>query len=111
MLGIDDRDAAEAKKNMLIEVEPRASDTPKALADDADALVGATAVDAENGQTLGVVAEIQDNGAQAILVIQTEGGERLVPCVEAFVAGSELDEAGGARVRIRVIAGLFDDEE
>jgi ribosomal 30S subunit maturation factor RimM len=104
--GIGDRETAEAKKGLLVEIEAR--DAPAALADVADGFVGARAVDAENAALLGVVRSVEDNGAQPLLVIESEHGESLVPCVDAFVAGSEVDAASGeVVVRIRAIPGLF----
>lgn len=103
--GITDRDAAEAKKGLLIEIEPNDPKTlPQALVDDADVLIGLQAVDAETSRVLGVVASVEDNGAQPILVIEHEGKETLVPCVDAFIAGSK----DGA-VLINAIPGLFED--
>jgi 16S rRNA processing protein RimM len=106
--GLADRTAAEAKEGTYLDIDPE--DPPPSLADDADRLYEARAIDAESGRELGLVAAIQDNGAQAVLAIESERGETLVPCVEAFIAGSERGEDGKTIVRIRVIPGLFEDE-
>jgi len=66
-------------------------------------LVGLPAVDAE-GQTLGVVAEIEPGAAHDVLVVETEAGERRFPMVAAFVR--EVDVAGG-----RVVLTPWDEEE
>lgn len=104
--GITDRDAAEEKKGLLVEIDPAEPKTlPKALADDADELIGAPAVDSETSRALGTIASVEDNGAQPVLVIEHEGKETLVPCVDAFIVGFK----DGA-VLINVIPGLFEDD-
>ncbi|MEQ9501005.1 MAG: hypothetical protein RIT81_29325 [Deltaproteobacteria bacterium] len=100
-----DRDRAEALVGRFLDLDP--TQLPGALVDDVDRAFGATAVHDETGDVLGVVADVRDNGAQAMLVIERpDGGEALVPYVDAFVAG--LDAQG--RLRLTPLPGLLDLE-
>jgi 16S rRNA processing protein RimM len=107
---VDDRTKAEALHGAAISIDLDREGA--ALSDDVDPLLFARAVDAESGRDLGVIANIQDNGAQAILAIAPPDGgeERLVPFVGQLVAGIE-EKDGAIFVRIRTIPGLFSDED
>ncbi|MCK6552526.1 hypothetical protein L6R52_42250 [Myxococcota bacterium] len=110
LTGVTDRDTAEALHGGFVIFDPDA--LPPSLADEADRAFGARAVDADTGAPLGLVASIQDNGAQPILVLTRElepATEHLVPFVDAFIAGIDHTPSGRV-VRIHVIPGLFDVE-
>lgn len=107
--GVSDRTAAELLEGLLVYADPARA--PAALLDDADALVGAVAID-PTGAPLGLITGVEDNGAQALLVVTPDGTERevLVPFVEAFV-GAHRVQAEHATVELRPIPGLFDGGE
>ncbi len=100
-----DRARAEGLVGRFLDLDPK--QLPAALVDDVDRAFGATAVLDETGDALGVVADVRDNGAQAMLVIERpDGGEALVPYVDAFVAGLDAD----GRLRLTPLPGLLDLE-
>lgn len=103
---IQDRTAAEALKGAFISIDP--DQLPEALADAADHVFGAVARAEDTGRVLGRVIAVEDNGAQALLVIETPSGtEVLVPCVEALVR-APVREGDTLVVSIAPVSGLFD---
>ena len=103
---VDDRDAAEALQGAFVDLDP--TRLPAGLTDEVDAVFGANAVHDETGAILGQIADIRDNGAQAILQIGDEPGI-LVPWVDAFIAG--VEPGPPVQVRIRPIPGLLEANE
>ena len=102
--GIDDMDAAEALKNETLYAAR--ADIPLEegayfLAD----LVGLAVLDADDGRQYGRVKEISFVGGRQLLVVETPGGERLLPNVSAFV--DRVDVQSG--VYVRPIPGLLED--
>jgi 16S rRNA processing protein RimM len=87
--GIEDRDAAEALKGMLIEIDradlPRAAPGEYYWVD----LIGCEVV-GQAGSRLGVVESLDDHGAHAILVVRDGELERLIPFVDAYLLGVDL---------------------
>lgn len=71
-----------------------------------DDLVGLEAFDRE-GRSLGVVAEVFDNGANDVLVLREREGERelLIPFIDEVVV--EVDLAGG-KLLVEPLEGLLD---
>lgn len=100
-----DRDRAEALAGRYFDLDP--AQLPGVLVDDVDRAYGATAIDDTTQETIGVVADVRDNGAQSMLVIERpDGGEVLIPYVEAFVAGLDAD----GRLHLTPLPGLLDLE-
>jgi len=104
LVGIVDRDAAEALKGARISIQRRYFPVP----DDDEFywvdLIGLSVINAE-GVMLGTVGDLMDNGAHQVLVVReaagpgkddgTEGGrvvERLIPFVAAFVVNVDLED-------------------
>jgi len=107
--GIDDRTAAESLTGLLLEVERAPGERP-ADPDEYydDALIG-LAVVTQDGEPIGVVAEVLHLPAQDVLAVATaEGREVLVPFVSEIVPDVDL-EAG--RVVVHPPDGLLDAEE
>jgi 16S rRNA processing protein RimM len=88
LVGVDDRDAAEALRGQTVEVDRAA--IPLAAGEYLlQDLPGCEVVDAA-GAPVGTIAEVM-NGAQPILVIHDGAGrERLVPAVPAFVLAVDV---------------------
>lgn len=94
LMGVADRDAAEAMKGTAVHV--RRSHFP-VLADGEFYWIDLIGLEVENlaGERLGTVSDLMDNGAHPILRVQTdtaaeagvrpEAHERLIPFVEQFV--------------------------
>lgn len=87
LMGVADRDAAEALKGATVQVSR--SHFP-ALADDEFYWVDLIGMTVENlqGEALGTVADMMDNGAHPILRVKPEADERqemLIPFVDQFV--------------------------
>jgi 16S rRNA processing protein RimM len=105
LAGVDTREAADRLEDAFFDVNPTAA--PKTVADDVDRVFGALVEDAESGQVLGEVGDIQDNGAQAVLVVEApEGDEILIPFVDVFIA--EVVPGAQPRVRVHLIPGLIE---
>jgi 16S rRNA processing protein RimM len=91
LVGLDDRDLAEALKGAAVSV-PRSA-FPQLEEDEfywAD-LIG---LDVENlqGERLGAVADLMSNGPQSILRVASEGqDERLIPFVDQYVIKVDKD--------------------
>ncbi|MEL6186684.1 MAG: hypothetical protein AAFU79_18850 [Myxococcota bacterium] len=104
--GWSDREAAERRIGTYLDAHPE--HLPSALTDPVDACFEARALHAESGEPLGEVIAIRDNGAQALLELELEGGaEALVPYVPELVVEVGTDEAGRF-VRILPLPGLLE---
>jgi 16S rRNA processing protein RimM len=104
-VGIDDRNAVEALRGVLLSTDIDPSETPSDPDEFYDhQLIGLTVVDATNN-TLGMVSEVV-HGAQDLLVVaRTDGRHVMIPFVRAMVP--EVDVAGG-RLVVALPDGLLD---
>ena len=102
--GIDTREAAERLEGAFFDVDPQAA--PPGVVDEVDVVFGALVEDAETGQPLGRVGDIQDNGAQPVLVVEEGDQEILIPFVDAFI--EEVIPGPEPKVRVRLIPGLVE---
>jgi 16S rRNA processing protein RimM len=94
--GCDSKEAADALRGLAVRVAR--SDFPPLAADEhywID-LIGATVVNRQ-GATLGEVAGLQDNGAQALIEVQGAAGRCLIPLVPAYV---ERIDAAARRIEV-----------
>ncbi|MEZ5141340.1 MAG: hypothetical protein R2726_02295 [Acidimicrobiales bacterium] len=96
LAGVDDREAAEARRGTVLRAEPEADDDPDAIW--VHEVVGRRVVD-QDGVDRGEVQALQANPASDLLVLDTGA---LVPL--RFV----VDHADPAVVRVDVPEGLFD---
>lgn len=102
--GLADRNAAEALRGLLVEAPE--GDVPR---DDSDSyffheLIGLRVV-SDDGEALGVLAEIIDTGANDVWVARGPRGEVLFPARAEVV--EEVDLAAGV-VRVRLLEGLVE---
>lgn len=86
--GVTTREAAQALRGFVVGV-PRAA-LPKTAPDEHywGDLIGLVIVN-HAGQTLGKVTAVLDTGAHPVLRIESDGGERLIPLVDAYVDAIE----------------------
>ena len=101
--GIDDIDKAMLLKGQTLYAAREDFHLKKGAYFIAD-LVGLPVIDEESGVTYGTLREVINRGASDIYVIDTEGGERMMPAVKEFVKRVDV-EAG---IYIRPIEGMFD---
>ncbi|MBM2884946.1 ribosome maturation factor RimM [Chromobacterium amazonense] len=82
--GVDERDAAEALRGMQIAV-PR-SELPEAGEGEYywNDLIGLAVVN-QQGEALGTVETLMETGANDVLVVKGEHGQRLIPFVDQYV--------------------------
>ncbi len=100
--GVTDRDQAEELVGTYLDVEPSLF-SPR-IADEVDRAFGAR-VFGEEGELLGEVTSIKDNGAQALLSVGDDDA-LLIPFVEAFILEQGQDEEGEF-VKVRLPDGLL----
>ncbi len=67
-------------------------------------LIGLSVIDAESGRVYGTLREIINRGASDIYVVDTPGGECMMPAVKEFVKRVDVDEG----IFVTPIEGIFD---
>lgn len=106
--GVDDRNAAEALRGTILEVDrsdDARPDDPEEFYD--SALVGCAVVTV-SGESLGEVTEVAHLPAQDLLVVAREGSELLVPFVSEIVPDVDLE---ARLITVDPPEGLLDIEE
>lgn len=69
-------------------------------------IIGLPVKDADTGEVLGTVADINTRGARDLYIVKTASGEYMVPAVPAFIDRIDTEDA----VYMRPIPGLLDGE-
>jgi 16S rRNA processing protein RimM len=108
LVGIDDRDTAEAQRGRSVLVSP--GDLPGLPEGEyyVYELVGCRVEDAA-GREIGTVRGIWETGAPDVLVVEdTDGAEHLIPAAEALLLEVDVE---GRRVVVDAIPGLVDEPE
>ena len=103
LAGVEDMDAARAKVGRTYYFSKADARLPEGryFIDD---LIGCAVVDADSGQPLGTVAEVDHPGAQDIYTVQDAAGQdHLIPAVPDFILERNLDEG---YIRVRLIEGM-----
>lgn len=103
--GIDSRDAAETVRDHWLLVTLENAVPLEAGEYYLFQLLGLT-VETESGQTVGVVTDLIETGANRVLVVGSGKNEQLIPNVPDIV--SDIDFAA-QRIRITPIPGLLND--
>lgn len=70
-------------------------------------LLGCTVTDADTGDTLGILADVTETGANDVWHIKKDGKEYLVPAIDDVIVSVEPEKES---VVIRPLKGIFDDE-
>lgn len=106
LAGVEDMDAARAKVGRTYYFSKADACLPEGryFIDD---LIGCAVVDADSGQPLGTVAEVDHPGAQDIYTVRDAAGQdHLIPAVPEFIVGVDL---AARTVTMRPIGGMFDE--
>ncbi len=71
-------------------------------------LIGLEVYDEDNGKLYGKITDVLQTGANDVYVIKGDGKEYLVPAIADVIISTDLEEN---TMKIRPLAGLFEDEE
>lgn len=71
-------------------------------------LLDCTVTDADSGETLGILADVTETGANDVWHIKRDGKEYLVPAIDEVIVSVEPEKGA---VVIRPLKGIFDDED
>jgi 16S rRNA processing protein RimM len=106
--GVDTMEAAQALRGRLLYVNRDAVDMAPGEYFVQD-LLGLKVINADNGQLYGELSEVSPTGANDVYHITfADGSIKLIPAIAQVVQSVDLDEGV---MRIRPLAGLFDDED
>lgn len=102
LAGCDDRDAAEAYRGRLVQIEaPPSAPLPPGVYYQRQ-ILGLTVV-TDAGETLGRIESILETGANDVYVVQGEGGEVLIPAAPGVVQQVDLENG---RMIVHLLEGL-----
>lgn len=68
-------------------------------------LIGLSVIDIDTGRTYGRIKEVDTSRKTTLYIVETEGGEVMLPAVDEFI--KEVDV--GSHILVRPIPGLFDE--
>ena len=107
--GIDDRNAAEALRNLEVSIEAGAMEALPEGEHYVRDLIGCRVVDiaagAAPGREIGTLRDVIQNTAQSVLDVETaDGGQVLIPAVDAFLRN--IDEEARL-IEVELIPGFY----
>ena len=100
--GVDDVNAAMRLKNKVVSIDRTGVVLPEERHFLAD-LIGLKVVNDDTGEELGILEEVLTPPAHEVYVVRGGGKEYLIPAVDAFLRGTDVD-AGW--VRVHLIEGM-----
>ena len=100
--GVDDVNAAMRLKNKVVSIDRTGVVLPEGRHFLAD-LIGLKVVNDDTGEELGILEEVLTPPAHEVYVVRGGGKEYLIPAVDAFLRGTDVD-AGW--VRVHLIEGM-----
>ena len=100
--GVDDVNAAMRLKNKVVSIDRTGVVLPEGRHFLAD-LIGLKVVNDDTGEELGILEEVLTPPAHEVYVVRGGGKEYLIPAVDAFLRGTDMD-AGW--VRVHLIEGM-----
>ena len=100
--GVDDVNAAMRLKNKVVSIDRTGVVLPEGRHVLAD-LIGLKVVNDDTGEELGILEEVLTPPAHEVYVVRGGGKEYLIPAVDAFLRGTDVD-AGW--VRVHLIEGM-----
>ena len=96
--GVDDVNAAMRLKNKVVSIDRTGVVLPEGRHFLAD-LIGLKVVNDDTGEELGILEEVLTPPAHEVYVVRGGGKEYLIPAVDAFLRGTDVD-AGWVRVHL-----------
>lgn len=106
--GVDDMDAAERLRGRVLYFNRKDARLPEGRYFIVD-LIGARAVDDQNGRVYGTLTDVIEAGAQDVYEITDDAGQKhLMPAVPEMVRAIHPEQG---ELRIRPVAGIFDDAD
>lgn len=100
--GVENVNAAMRLKNKIIEIDRTGLALPEGRHFIAD-LIGITVIDDDSGEELGIIDDVLTPPAHEVYVVKGKDKEYLIPAVDAFLRGTDLDEGW---VRVHLIEGM-----
>ena len=102
--GVEDVNAAMSLKGRTVFIDRTGVELPEGRHFIAD-LIGLNVVDADSGETLGVVADVLTPPAHEVYVVKGEH-EYLIPAVDEFVIETNVEDG---YIKVRLIEGMRSD--
>lgn len=100
--GVDDVNAAMRLKGKRVSIDRTGVELPDGRHFIAD-LIGLTVIDDDTGTELGAIADVLTPPAHEVYVVRGKGKEYLIPAVDAFLRGTNVEEGW---VRVHLIEGM-----
>jgi len=100
--GIDDVNAAMRLKEKVVFIDRTQVQLPEGRHFLAD-LIGLTVIDDDTGEELGTLADVLTPPAHQVYVVRGKGKEYLIPAVDEFLRGTNVDEG---YIRVHLIEGM-----
>ncbi|OUQ24490.1 16S rRNA processing protein RimM [Flavonifractor sp. An135] len=100
--GVDDVNAAMRLKGKRVSIDRTGVELPDGRHFIAD-LIGLTVIDDDTGAELGAIADVLTPPAHEVYVVRGKGKEYLIPAVDAFLRGTNVEEGW---VRVHLIEGM-----
>lgn len=105
--GVDTIEDAERLRGSVIYIDRKDVKLPEGRYFVSD-LMGCTVFDADSGETLGVITDISETGANDVWHITRNGTEYLVPAIDDVLVSVDVE---AEKVIIRPLKGIFDNED
>lgn len=100
--GVDDVNAAMRLKGKRVSIDRTGVELPDGRHFIAD-LIGLTVLNDDTGEELGTIADVLTPPAHEVYVVRGKGKEYLIPAVDAFLRGTNVEEGW---VRVHLIEGM-----
>lgn len=100
--GVEDVNAAMRLKSKIVEIDRSGIVLPEGRHFIAD-LIGLTVIDDDTGASIGVIDEVLTPPAHEVYVVKGEGKTYMIPAVDAFLRGTNVDDGW---VRVHLIEGM-----
>lgn len=71
-------------------------------------LMGCKVIDADSGETLGVLSDVSETGANDVWHVKQEGREYLVPAIPDVIVSVDVDKE---EIVLRPLKGIFEDAD